>query len=116
GLGIADEAPAGYYDIAEPRETIPTALAIIALARGQARDAILFSANFGRDADTIGSIVGGIVGAFGGIDGLPADWLHAVNAANPVNQADLARRMYPCIASEIDSLRHRLSLLDILAE
>lgn len=116
GLGGNEEAPPGYYDIAEPRETIPIAMALVDLARGRARDAIIFAANFGRDADTIGSIVGGIVGAFEGIDGLPADWVRTVSAANPVSQEDLARRMYPCIEREIDGLRRRLRLLDLLAE
>jgi hypothetical protein len=86
----------------------------VALANGRARDAIIFSANFGRDADTIGSMVGGIVGAYEGIAGLPSAWVDKVNAVNDVKQDDLAKRMLTCITTEIDRSRERLQLLDTL--
>jgi ADP-ribosylglycohydrolase len=114
GLGSEQAAPEGYYDIAEPRETIPTVLALVYLAGGRARDAIIYAANFGRDADTIGSMVGGIVGAYQGIDGLPTAWVERVNAVNDVRQDDLARRMLPCITHEIERLEQRLRLLERL--
>jgi len=114
GLGTEGAAPEGYYDIAEPRETIPTCLGLVALARGRARDAIVYSANFGRDADTIGSIVGGIVGAYEGIADLPSAWVDQVNAVNDVKQDDLAMRMLSCMSAEIDRSRQRLQLLDTL--
>jgi ADP-ribosylglycohydrolase len=116
GLGSEQTAPEGYYDIAEPRETIPTCLALVALARGRARDAILYSANFGRDADTIGSMVGGIVGAFEGIDGLPRAWVDRINAVNEVRQDELARRMLTCITAEIGRAQQRLRLVEQLQE
>jgi ADP-ribosylglycohydrolase len=114
GLGSEHAAPDGYYDIAEPRETIPTVLALVSLAGGRAREAIIYAANFGRDADTIGSMVGGIVGAYQGIDGLPTAWVERVNAVNDVRQDDLARRMLPCITHEIERLEQRLRLLERL--
>jgi ADP-ribosylglycohydrolase len=114
GVSTEAAAPEGYYDIAEPRETVPTCLALVALANGRARDAIIFSANFGRDADTIGSMVGGIVGAYEGIAGLPSAWVDKVNAVNDVKQDDLATRMLACITTEIDRSRQRLQLLDTL--
>jgi ADP-ribosylglycohydrolase len=115
GLGSENPAPEGYYDIAEPRETIPTVLALVYLAQGRARDAIVYSANFGRDADTIGSMVGGIVGAYQGIDGLPTGWVERVNAVNELKQDDLAQRLFGCIRTEIERTKQRLSLLGRLA-
>jgi hypothetical protein len=114
GLGSENPAPEGYYDIAEPRETIPTVLALVCLAEGRAQDAIVYSANFGRDADTIGSMVGGIVGAYQGIDGLPIAWVERVNAVNEVRQDDLAQRMFTCISAEVEHSRRRLGLIERL--
>ena len=114
GLGSDNPAPEGYYDIAEPRETIPTVLALVYLAEGRAREAIVYSANFGRDADTIGSMVGGIVGALQGVDGLPTAWVERVNAVNEVRQDDLARRLFACIGAEIERTQQRLRLLERL--
>ncbi len=114
GLGAEELAPEGYYDIAEPRETVPACLAMVYLSGGHARDAIIYSANFGRDADTMGSIVGGIVGAHEGIDGLPEDWVRLVNEVNAVSQQDLARRMFRCVTSEINRMRERGRLVAAL--
>src|SRR5439155_11015067 len=111
GLGSEHAAPDGYYDTAEPRETIPIVLGLVYLAGGRARDAIIYSANFGRDADTIGSMVGGIVGAYEGIDGLPTEWVDRVNAVNEVKQDELAQRVMACISAEINRAQQRLRLL-----
>lgn len=77
-----------YYErclqsiISDSRETVPAVMAIFKLAKGDPKQAILWGANFGRDADTIGTMVGGIVGAMHGASGLPSDWVAKVEA-NP---------------------------------
>ena len=53
--------------ICDSRETIPAALAIVWLANGDPWKAVVLSANFGRDTDTIGCIAGGICGALAGL-------------------------------------------------
>ena len=45
------------------------------LADDSSSEAIVNAANFGRDADTIGAMVGGIVGALNGVNGLPKEWV-----------------------------------------
>ena len=59
----------------DPRETVPVALAIFALAAGDVRQAITCAARFGRAADAIGCIAGTVSGAFSGAGGLSPDWL-----------------------------------------
>jgi ADP-ribosylglycohydrolase len=53
--------------ICDSRETVPAALAMVWLAGGDPWKAVVLSANFGRDADTIGCMAGGICGALSGI-------------------------------------------------
>ncbi|MBI4286306.1 MAG: ADP-ribosylglycohydrolase family protein, partial [Chloroflexi bacterium] len=91
----------GFYDTAEPRETVPTALALFYLASGDYRQSVLYAANFGRDSDTIGAIVGAISGAYQGVDAVPVEWLRKVNEANPVNQEDLAWQMLEALLNEV---------------
>jgi ADP-ribosylglycohydrolase len=74
----------------DPRETVPAALGILLLANGDPVETILGCANFGRDADTIGTIGGAIAGALRGASALPADWVSQVQVATPVNQDELA--------------------------
>jgi ADP-ribosylglycohydrolase len=53
--------------ICDSRETVPAALAMVWFAGGDPWKAVVLSANFGRDADTIGCMAGGICGALSGI-------------------------------------------------
>lgn len=77
----------------DPRETVPTALAVLLLAGGDPAETILGCANFGRDADTAATIGGAIAGALTGGDALPADWVDFVSERTPVDQEDLAQRL-----------------------
>ncbi|MCZ7570004.1 MAG: ADP-ribosylglycohydrolase family protein [Ardenticatenaceae bacterium] len=103
--------PDGFYDTAEPRETVPTALGLFALAGGAYRDSVIYAANFGRDSDTIGAIIGAISGVFQGVEAIPPDWLRLVNEANPVNQENLARNMHAALLAEMQRLEQRLARL-----
>src|SRR5882757_4000195 len=51
----------------DSRETVPAALAIVWLAKGDPGQAAIFGANFGRDADTIACIAAAICGALSGV-------------------------------------------------
>ena len=59
----------------DPRETVPVALAIFALAGGDVQQAITCAARFGRAADAIGCIAGTVSGAFSGAGSINPDWL-----------------------------------------
>ena len=56
----------------DPRETVPVALAIFALAEGDVQQAITCAARFGRAVDAIG---GTVSGAFSGAGGISSEWL-----------------------------------------
>lgn len=64
--------------VSDSRETVPCVLALFYLADGNPVTAIQYAANFGRDADTIGAMVGALAGAYAGVDGLDAGWVRKV--------------------------------------
>jgi ADP-ribosylglycohydrolase len=78
--------------ISDSRETVPCALALFYLAKGEARQAIVYAANFGRDSDTIATMTGALVGAFRGVDALGEAWVRKVTDQLP-GQSDLAESL-----------------------
>jgi ADP-ribosylglycohydrolase len=64
--------------ISDSRETVPCALSLFYLAKGDPVKAIGYGANFGRDADTIATMVGAIAGAYAGASAFPEHWLATV--------------------------------------
>lgn len=66
-----------------PLEMVPAALALCYIAKGDARQAIIGAANLGRDADTIASITGELMGVLYGAQALPAEWVDQVVRLNP---------------------------------
>jgi ADP-ribosylglycohydrolase len=62
------------YKAAVP-EAVSQALALFRLSEGDFRRGVIYSGNFGRDADTIGAIVGSLLGAMVGAEGIPARWI-----------------------------------------
>ena len=59
-------------------EAVPSALAILKLTNGDFKRGIIYSGNFGRDADTISAVVGAISGAMNGISKIPQAWIDKV--------------------------------------
>lgn len=56
-------------------EAAPLAFGVFLAARGEAARAIPAAVSLGRDADTIGAMVGGLCGAYGGENSLPEAWI-----------------------------------------
>jgi len=79
--------------ICDARETVPLTLALLSLAGDDLERGVTYAANFGRDADTLGSMVGSIIGALVGIDGVKPAWLHKVRQVAAVDQEALAERL-----------------------
>ena len=77
----------------DSRETVPVALSLLYLAGGDPRQAILYGANFGRDADTIASMAGAVAGAFRGATAFPPPWLAKLTAESPRAHQDVARQL-----------------------
>ena len=88
--------------INDSRETVPAALALFALAEGDPERAIVMGANFGRDADTIATMVGGLAGAFAGASGLPQRWVQKVEANPDVKYRDLVSKLTQVVRKRAD--------------
>ena len=71
----------------DSRETVPLALAVFLLADGDVAKSVVYSANLGRDADTIGAMAGGLAGALQGIAGIPNEWLVQLGDASTKQEA-----------------------------
>jgi ADP-ribosylglycohydrolase len=100
--------------ISDSRETVPAVLAIFSLVRGDPVRAILYGANFGRDADTIGTMVGGIAGAFRGVAGLKPEWVAKIEQKNSV-QKELADRLVKITRRKAAQTEQMNGLLKALA-
>lgn len=89
----------------DSRETVPLALALVWLADGDARKAVEYGANFGRDADTIASMAGAVAGALRGARSLPRAWTDTLGEAQVQRQRELARRMTRLVVLRAESAR-----------
>jgi ADP-ribosylglycohydrolase len=65
-------------------EAVASALAIVVLTEGDFKRGIIYSGNFGRDADTISAIVGAISGAMNGMSAIPPSWVAKVRVTTGV--------------------------------
>ena len=89
----------GFVDVLE---VVPAALGIVYIVGDDLNTAVIEAANFGRDCDTIASAVGGILGAFHGIERLPDKWIETVQKANPEpDLSKLSEGVYRALKNEI---------------
>jgi ADP-ribosylglycohydrolase len=77
----------------DSRETVPAAFGLALLAGGDLVRAVEYAANFGRDADTIASMVGALCGALQGTLPLPADWVARLGDEATGSAMDLATNL-----------------------
>ncbi|MGP4114749.1 ADP-ribosylglycohydrolase family protein [Streptomyces sp. 4N509B] len=63
-------------------EELPIALGMLVVARGDFRQAVLGSVNYGRDCDSIATMSGAIAGALGGEAVVPKEWSGEVARAS----------------------------------
>ena len=66
------------FPISDAVEVLGSGLALLYMARGNPKDAILYSVNFGRDCDCRAYVAGGLAGALKGIEEVPADWVKII--------------------------------------
>jgi len=59
-------------------EAIPQIYAVFRLTDGDFRRGMFWGCNFGRDADTIGAVIGALAGARQGIGVIPERWIETV--------------------------------------
>jgi ADP-ribosylglycohydrolase len=73
------------YAMSWASETVSKALALFVLAKGDARTAILYGVNIGRDTDCQAAMAGGLAGALSGIGAVPQEWVAQVDEATMAN-------------------------------
>ena len=73
-------------------EAIPQALAVYRLTGGDFRKGMFWGGNFGRDADTIGAVIGALCGARHGLGMVPPAWVEKVRHPSGVCLKFTARR------------------------
>lgn len=73
------------YAMSTAAETVSKALAMFVLARGDARTAVVYGVNLGRDTDCIAAMSGGLAGALSGIGSVPEEWVRQVDEATFAN-------------------------------
>jgi len=112
----------GWSPSIDPLETIPVVLAFVQFTQGDSKEAILAGVNFGRDCDSIATMIGSICGAFGGVDSVPQDWIDIIEKANPIpdeakvvmTQRELAVGVTNAIYNQIEFVKKRIALVDNL--
>ncbi|MBC7870247.1 MAG: ADP-ribosylglycohydrolase family protein [Chitinophagaceae bacterium] len=75
-------------------EEFPIALAYLIVSGGDFKQAVLGSINYGRDSDSIASMVGAIIGAMVGKRALPQYWTHEIGVRNRIDFDQAAGDMY----------------------
>jgi ADP-ribosylglycohydrolase len=90
----------------DSRETVPAAFALLALGGGDVRRSIEYAANFGRDTDTIASMVGAIAGASRGLTAIPADWVEEMGEAAVEEAAAVADQLIEVAGQKFAEPRH----------
>jgi hypothetical protein len=95
-------------------ETVPVTLALFRLADGDPNQAIVMGANFGRDADTIATMVGGLAGALRGVDALRPDWVRKAESGAGASYRATVDRLVELLAERRDQARQYAATLDQL--
>ena len=96
----------------DSRETVPAALAMFLLADGDPEKAIGYAVNFGRDADTIGTMAGALSGAFSGAEGIKKEWFDKLQGYN--DQSKLAGQLYDVVISRLEQAERYCGQLEAM--
>jgi ADP-ribosylglycohydrolase len=73
------------YAMSSAAETVSKALAMFWLAKGDAKTAIEYGVNMGRDTDCLAAMAGGLSGALSGIGTVPQEWVEQIDKATFAN-------------------------------
>jgi ADP-ribosylglycohydrolase len=85
-------------------EAIPQIYALLRLTGGDFRQAMFWGGNFGRDADTIGAVLGAISGALHGVEIIPPSWAEQVRQPAGVCLKFTAQEDIVSIADQLAAL------------
>ena len=87
--GSPQEAMENLYDIYAgmdlAADSIPVAIALFVLGKGDVKKVNEYCVNFGGDCDTNAAMAGAMAGAYSGIDSVPAEWVRTINEVNHID-------------------------------
>ncbi|HEY2674338.1 MAG TPA: ADP-ribosylglycohydrolase family protein [Rugosimonospora sp.] len=87
-------------------EELPLALGALIAGRADYRTSVLAAVNYGRDADSIATMVGSLCGALHGIEAIPQDWRTGVAEGSRLDLTATGRVM-AAVARDIYDKDHR---------
>ena len=88
-------------------EAIPQIYAIFRLTDGDFRRGMFWGGNFGRDADTIGAVIGALSGAKQGAAVIPESWIETIRRPSGVCLKFTAQEDIPTLAEKLADLIRR---------
>ncbi len=75
-------------------EIVPAAMAILFMGKGDPMQTIKLAINVGGDNDTLGAIVGGILGAWKGFSAFPSSYSEKIESVNKFNLRKLSEEYF----------------------
>ncbi len=66
-------------------DSIPVAIALFALGKGDVKKVDEYCVNFGGDCDTNAAMAGAMAGAYSGMENIPEEWKSTIETVNHVN-------------------------------
>lgn len=82
----------GVYPMSMADEVVNKGFAVFRVAKGDVRDCLIGSVNFGRDTDCLAAISGGLAGALNGSSSIENEWIETVDKATRCNPYTVSRR------------------------
>jgi ADP-ribosylglycohydrolase len=109
-----------HYHASSIYETVTKALTIFAATKGNVKDAVIVSVNFGRDTDCLAASAAGLAGAFSGTRTIPAEWTDKVEEGtrdNPYTNSHLTIRataegMYRALQNKVKKMQEYAALME----
>lgn len=74
-------------------EAVPAVFGLMVAAKGDLLESIYGGVNIGDDTDTVGTMIGGIMGAYWGASGFPAAYISVIKENNRIDIEGLAQQI-----------------------
>jgi ADP-ribosylglycohydrolase len=109
-----------HYRASSIYETVTKGLAVFAVTKGNVKDAIIVSVNFGRDTDCLAATAAGLAGAFSGARTIPAEWIEDVEQGtrnNPYTNSHMtiketAEGIYSALQNKVRKMKDYVTLME----
>ena len=113
---------AGLNPMSKAHEIVTKGFAIFYKTKGDLKESIIGSVNFGRDTDCLAAVTGGIAGALMGTQNLPEEWIRCVDEAtaamkdkysvSALSLKETSQGLYDALMSHVCRQKERIRLLE----